>query len=98
MQCGDWIEATLPNRRVFGYVTNIIDKYVYVRKVKIIHLHNLETVNMYGDNQSAYLIDNVKLWGNSLLSNDYTELINIAIDRKDEAWFHELAGRLISNG
>ncbi|MGG3888840.1 hypothetical protein [Metabacillus fastidiosus] len=98
MQYGDWIKATLPNRRVFGYVTNIIDKYVYVRKVKIIYLHNLETVNIYEDNQSAYPIDNVKFWGNSLLSNDYTELINIAIDRKDEAWFHELAGRLISNG
>ncbi|MED4452228.1 hypothetical protein [Metabacillus fastidiosus] len=98
MQCGDWIKVTLPDRRVFGYVNGIIDKYVYVRKVKVIYLHNLETVNIYENNQSAYLFDDVKLWGNSLLSNDYTELINIAIDRKDEAWFHELAGRLIGNG
>ncbi|MED4399813.1 hypothetical protein [Metabacillus fastidiosus] len=90
MKIGDWVKAHLFDRIVFGYVTGIIDKYVYVRKVRVIYYHNLEAVYIREEHESVYHRDNVKLWGNSLLSNDYTELINMAIDRKDEAWFHSL--------
>lgn len=93
MKIGDWVEVSLSDRKIIGFVDCVIKKYIYINKV-CVQWTDGEQVFIRHKNVSSYHKDNCKVIDHSIHHDDGNVLIDFAIDNNDKDWFLSLSQRM----
>ncbi|MED1419043.1 IDEAL domain-containing protein [Bacillus smithii] len=88
IQVGDWVKVYLWEYHLIGFVECVGKDSIVITKVFKVADGEKQRVSQ---RPGTYDFDQVEPLPSDLCPEDLGELINMALDTKDEAWFEELA-------